>query len=100
MDPIYSQKRIYFITMMVHTVSYFFIGALAFFIADYSHIFTQPSLREYLRPADHFLVMSGALFHPGLSYASYSAPSRKEMAVSPPAGMFYFNSAHGFGGIA
>jgi hypothetical protein len=50
--------------MVVHTVSYFIVGGLAYNLADYPGLFNEPSMREYMRPIDHPLVVSGVLFQP------------------------------------
>jgi hypothetical protein len=51
-------------TMVAHTVTYFVIGALAFFVLDYRHLFAETELRFLMRPTTDPLVMAGALFQP------------------------------------
>jgi hypothetical protein len=49
---------------VVHTVTYFVVGLLAFWVFDYSDRFAAPGLRHFLRQTDHPLVMAGVLFQP------------------------------------
>jgi hypothetical protein len=51
-------------TAVVHTLTYFAVGLLAFTVFDYSRRFAEPGLREYMRQTDHPLVMAGVLFQP------------------------------------
>jgi hypothetical protein len=49
---------------VVHTVSYFAVGILAFTVFDYTARFSEPGLRDYMRPTNDPLVMAGVLFQP------------------------------------
>jgi hypothetical protein len=49
---------------VVHTLTYFVVGFLAFTLFDYSERFAEPGLRGYMRQTDHPLVTAGVLFQP------------------------------------
>jgi hypothetical protein len=49
---------------LVHTVTYFLVGLLAFTFLDYSTRFSEGGLELLMRPTDHPLVMAGPLFQP------------------------------------
>ncbi len=51
-------------TMVAHTVTYFVIGALAFFVFDYPRLFAETELRFLMRPTTDPVVMAGGLFQP------------------------------------
>ena len=51
-------------TIVVHTVTYFVIGILAFTIFDYRALFAEPGLSSFMRPIDDPLVTAGLLFQP------------------------------------
>jgi hypothetical protein len=51
-------------TAVVHTLTYFAVGILAFTVFDYSQRFADPGLRDYMRQTNHPLVMAGVLFQP------------------------------------
>jgi hypothetical protein len=51
-------------TTVVHTITYFAVGFLAFTLFDYSERFADPGLRGYMRQTDDPLVMAGVLFQP------------------------------------
>jgi hypothetical protein len=51
-------------TIVVHTVTYFAVGLLAFTVFDYSTRFADPSLSGLMRPTDDPLVAAGTLFQP------------------------------------
>jgi hypothetical protein len=51
-------------TTIVHTVTYFVIGLIAFFLFDYSAEFADPALNFLMRPTDDPLVQAGVLFQP------------------------------------
>ncbi len=51
-------------TIVVHTVTYFVIGILAFTIFDYRALFAIPGLSSFMRPIDDPLVTAGVLFQP------------------------------------
>jgi hypothetical protein len=51
-------------TAVVHTLSYFAVGLLAFTVFDYSQRFADPVLRDYMRQTSDPLVMAGVLFQP------------------------------------
>jgi len=49
-------------TTVVHTVTYFIVGAVAFFLLDYSNRYADPEIARVMRQTDHPLVTSGPLF--------------------------------------
>ena len=51
-------------TAVVHTITYFVVGLLAFTIFDYSTRFAEAGLSSFLRQTDDPLVMAGPLFQP------------------------------------
>ncbi len=52
-------------TMVAHTVTYFLVGALAFFTLAYAKtVYTDPSVAASSRPPTDPLVMAGPLFQP------------------------------------
>lgn len=51
-------------TIVVHTVTYFFMGLLASLLLDYSTRFADPSLSLLMRQTDDPWVMAGPLFQP------------------------------------
>ena len=51
-------------TMVIHTVTYFIMGLLAFFIFAYSTQYAETSLRLLMRQTTDPLVMAGPLFQP------------------------------------
>jgi hypothetical protein len=50
--------------MVVHTVTYFAVGLLAFTVLDYSARFAEPSISCFMRQTDDPLVAAGPLFQP------------------------------------
>jgi hypothetical protein len=59
-----SAQDIVIKTVITHTVTYFVMGVLAFFIFDYSHLYAETSLKHLMRPTTDSLVMAGPLFQP------------------------------------
>jgi hypothetical protein len=51
-------------TMVVHTITYFLVGVLAFLTLDYTSRFSDPGAAAYNRPTSDPLVMAGPLFQP------------------------------------
>jgi hypothetical protein len=51
-------------TMVVHTVTYFIAGLLAFTLLDYSARFTEPPLSYLMRQTDDPVVAAAVLFQP------------------------------------
>ena len=51
-------------TIVVHTVTYFIIGALSFVFFDYSARFADPVIAQYFRPTSDPIVTAGPLFQP------------------------------------
>ncbi len=66
-------------TIVVHTITYFFVGVPLFFIFNYSEGFIAPELVCWMRPTDDPLVMAGLLFQPirGLIFALAFFPVRE-----------------------
>lgn len=50
--------------VVTHTVTYFFVGLVAFFLLDYPTLMTDTSLRLSMRPATDPMVMAGPLLQP------------------------------------
>ncbi|HET8671234.1 MAG TPA: hypothetical protein VFM05_11570 [Candidatus Saccharimonadales bacterium] len=72
----HSFWAIAFRTIIVHTVTYFLVGFLAFSMLDYTKNFAQHGLAVYMRQTDDPWVMAGPLFQPlrGLIFASVFYP--------------------------
>jgi hypothetical protein len=51
-------------TAIVHTITYFVIGFLAYTTMDYAKAFSDPSLHGYMRATTERIVMAGPLFQP------------------------------------
>jgi hypothetical protein len=51
-------------TTVVHTLTYFIVGLIAFSLFDYSERFADPALSSLMRPTDDPLVQAGVLFQP------------------------------------
>lgn len=51
-------------TIVVHTVTYFVVGLIAFTLLDYRARFAEPPLSTFMRPTDDPLVTAGVLFQP------------------------------------
>ena len=51
-------------TIVVHTITYFVVGALAFVLFNYSAEFADPTVGSYMRQADDPLLAAGTLFQP------------------------------------
>jgi len=74
-------------TVVVHTVTYFIAGILAYTINDYRTMYTQPPLSYIMRPTTDTLVMAGPLFQPirGVIFALALYPLRN-ILFAPPRG--------------
>ena len=51
-------------TIVVHTVTYFVAGILAFTLGDYERTYAEPPLSHLMRPTSDRWVMAGPLFQP------------------------------------
>jgi hypothetical protein len=51
-------------TIITHTITYFLMGFLAFFILDYTTQYAETSLNLLMRPTTEPIVTAGALFQP------------------------------------
>ena len=51
-------------TTVVHTVTYFIVGILAFWLLDYRSLFAETKLSNLMRQTDDPWVMAGPLFQP------------------------------------
>ena len=51
-------------TVVVHTITYFIAGVLAYTLGGYEKAFSQPPLSYFMRPTSDPLVMAGPLFQP------------------------------------
>jgi len=64
--------------VVVHTVTYFIAGLLAYSLGGYEKTFSQPPLSYFMRPTTDRLVMAGPLFQPirGVIFALALYPLR------------------------
>ncbi len=51
-------------TTVVHTLTYFIVGLIAFSLFNYSERFADPALTSLMRPTNDPLVQAGVLFQP------------------------------------
>ena len=51
-------------TAVVHTVTYFIVGLLAFVAFDYRHLYAGTNLALFMRQTNERRVMAGPLFQP------------------------------------
>jgi hypothetical protein len=65
-------------TVIVHTITYFIAGVLAYKLGGYERSFSQPPLSYFMRPTSDPLVTAGPLFQPirGVIFASALYPLR------------------------
>lgn len=66
-------------TIVVHTITYFFMGILASTFLDYAERFARPEMACWMRQLDDSLIMAGPLFQPirGLIFALAFYPLRE-----------------------
>ena len=66
-------------TVVVHTVTYFLAGLLAYTLGGYERTFSEPPLSYFMRPTSDRLVMAGPLFQPirGIIFALALYPLRR-----------------------
>lgn len=74
-------------TVVVHTVTYFVAGILAYTINGYQAAYIQPPLSYFMRPTTDAVVMAGPLFQPirGIIFALAFYPLRT-ILFAPPRG--------------
>lgn len=67
--------------VVVHTVTYFAAGLLAYTLGGYERTFSQPPLSYFMRPTSDRWVMAGPLFQPvrGLIFALAFYPLRNAL---------------------
>src|SRR5437764_13591505 len=72
-------------TIVVHAVTYFIAGILAYSLNDYQTTYSQPPLSYLMRPTSDRLVMAGPLFQPirGLIFALAFYPLRSVLFGTP-----------------
>jgi hypothetical protein len=72
-------------TIVVHTVTYFIAGILAYNINDYKTLYAQPPLVYLMRQTTDPIVMAGALFQPirGVIFALAFYPLRSILFAKP-----------------
>jgi hypothetical protein len=65
--------------VVVHTVTYFLAGLLAYTLGGYEKTFSEPPLSYFMRPTTDRLVMAGPLFQPirGVIFAVALYPLRR-----------------------
>ena len=73
-----SLKQLSIRTAVVHTVTYFLAGILAYTLMDYEKSFSEPPLSYFMRPTNDPWVLAGPLFQPirGLIFALAFYPLR------------------------
>lgn len=59
-----SARAIIIKTVVTHTVTYFFVGALAFTVFNYPRLYAESSFKYIMRQTTEPLVMAGPLFQP------------------------------------
>ena len=66
-------------TVVVHTVTYFLAGLLAYTLGGYERTFSEPPLSYFMRPTSDRVVMAGPLFQPirGIIFALALYPLRR-----------------------
>jgi len=66
-------------TIVVHSVTYFVAGVLAYNLGDYEKTFSEPPLSHFMRATSDPMVMTGPLFQPirGLIFALAFYPFRE-----------------------
>lgn len=76
-DP--TLPRLVMKTIVVHTVTYFVVGILAFWLFDYAELYARPDMASIMRQTSDPLVMAGPLFQPlrGLVFALAIYPVRE-----------------------
>lgn len=72
-------------TVVVHTITYFVAGVLAYKLGEYEKTFLRPPLSYLMRPTSDPLVMAGPLFQPirGVIFASALYPLRNVLFARP-----------------
>jgi hypothetical protein len=72
-------------TIVVHTVTYFIAGILAYTINDYRTTYAQPPLSYLMRPTTDPIVMAGTLLQPirGVLFALAFYPLRSILFARP-----------------
>lgn len=72
-------REVAFKTVVVHTVTYFCVGFLAYSLFNYAQIFAGSDLRGFMRQTSDPLVAAGPLFQPlrGLLFAAAFYPLRQ-----------------------
>jgi hypothetical protein len=65
-------------TIVVHTVTYFVVGVLAYTLGNYERAFSEPPLSYFMRPTSDPVVRAGVLFQPirGVIFALAFYPLR------------------------
>lgn len=51
-------------TVVTHTVTYFILGVLSFFLFDYAALYAGSAVNQFIRQTDQPIVMAGPLFQP------------------------------------
>lgn len=74
-----SLVRLSIMTVIVHTVTYFLAGILAYTLMGYEQAYSEPPLSYFMRPTTSPWVMAGPLFQPirGLIFALAFYPLRE-----------------------
>jgi hypothetical protein len=71
--------------IVVHTITYFAVGVVAFLSLDYAELYARPDLAGLMRPTDDRWVMAGPLFQPirGFVFALVLYPVREVIVGKP-----------------
>ena len=80
-DPAYTFWGIAVKTIVVHTVTYFFVGLAAYLLFNYSAYFAEPKLAAFMRQTDEPIVALGTALQPirGLLFALAFFPLRESL---------------------
>jgi hypothetical protein len=72
-------------TIVVHTVTYFVMGILAFLLFDYRELYARPDMAGLMRQTTDPLIMAGPAFQPlrGLVFALAIYPLREIIFARP-----------------
>jgi len=68
-------------SILLHSVTYFLAGWIAFNVSDYQGLFAIPALTGFMRPTDSLWIMIGPLFQPlrGILFALAFYPLRESL---------------------
>jgi hypothetical protein len=72
-------------TIVLHTITYFIAGLLAYTLLDYQKLFADPTMHGFMLPTTSMWVMAGPLFQPlrGLLFACVFYVLRQSLFDAP-----------------